>query len=79
MKKTLATIGFFLFPFLIVFCLIAFVMLGLSSHNPNFTPDRAMRTAAIYRAILLISVVGYAGSIVVLIRSRKSRRPKDVP
>lgn len=79
MKNTLAAIGLFLFPFLILFCLMAFVMLGLSTHNPNFTPDRAMRAASIYRAILLISIVGYVGSIVVLIRNRKSRGTKDVP
>ena len=71
MKKTLAAIGLFLFPFLILFCIVAFAMLGLSTHNPNFTPDRAVRAASFYRAIFLMSVVGFVVSVVVLIRSRK--------
>jgi hypothetical protein len=71
MKKTLATIGLFLFPVAGVFCLMAFVMLGLGSNSPDFRPDRAMRAAYVYRAVLLLSVLGFIGSVVVLIKSRK--------
>jgi len=71
MKKTLATIGLFLFPVTGVFCLIAFAMLGLSTHSVNFRPERAIRFVYLYRALLFISVLGFVGSVVVLIRGRR--------
>ena len=71
MKKTLATIGLFLFPLVGLFCLMAFVMLSLGTNSPDFRPDRAIRAAYVYRAVLLISVLGFVSSFVVLIRSSK--------
>jgi hypothetical protein len=74
MKKTLATIGLFLFPLTAFFCLMAFVMLSLGNEGSEFRSDAAMWAASIYRAVLLISIVGFVGfvgSVVVLIRGRK--------
>jgi hypothetical protein len=71
MKKRLATLGLFLSPLLAIFCLVAFVMVSLGSEGRDSIPEAAMQAVSIYRALLLISVVVFIGSIVVLIRGRK--------
>jgi len=71
MKRTLSKIGLVLFPLLSLYCLFAFVMLSLGSNSVDFRPDRAMRSVQIYRAVLLVSVVGFVSCLVVLIRARK--------
>ena len=71
MKKKLAIIGLLLFPVAGLWCLVAFVMLSLGTHSRDFNADRAMRAVYVYRAVLLISVLGIVSSIVVLIKCRK--------
>lgn len=74
MKKALATIGLFLFLLTGAFCLLAFVMLSLGSNSLDYRPDSAMRAAYFYRVILLISVLGFVGSVVALIKGRNKPR-----
>lgn len=54
-----------------LYCLIAFVILSLGTHSPDFRPDRAMRAAFVYRALLALSLLGLVGSVVVLINGGK--------
>gem|GEM_PF-4331251 len=75
MKRTLSKIGLVLFPLPSLYCLLAFVILSLGGNSVDFRPNRAMRAAQIYGAVLLVSVVGFVGCLVVVIRARN--RPGD--